>query len=223
MSERAGELILGRRAVRAAAGAEPCGALGTCPRGRAALRLSCRARRVNLPIGAGPPKRGIGADGRRFAIDGPAFLGARPAPHAGLWRRLRPVRAGARRGLVPVRRVGPAGAGFHLRPDERDPRPFASGNRRDRARGGGDAGPPVLLDAVRAGGRVGRGAGRAGAGPAAGDAAVHRRRGERGGDPAGQAGHREVGGGGLRAVLARHDRRARRPRPTRRDGAGSGR
>ena len=43
--------------------------------------------------------------------------------------------------------------------------------------------------------------------PAEGDAAVHRRRGERGGDPAGEAGHRQVGGRRLRAVLARHDRR----------------
>ena len=61
----------------------------------------------------------------------------------------------------------------------------------------------------RAGGRPGGGAGAAGARPAEGDAAVHRRRGERGGDPARQAGHRQVGGGRLRAVLARHDRRRR--------------
>jgi hypothetical protein len=42
---------------------------------------------------------------------------------------------------------------------------------------------------------------------AQGGAAVDRRRGERGGDQDGQAGDRRVGGGGLRAVLARHDRR----------------
>ncbi len=81
------------------------------------------------------------------------------------------------------------------------------GDRRDRARGGRDAGSSVLLDAERAGGGSGRGAGAAGAGAAEGDAAVHRRRGERGGDQAGQAGDRQLGGGGLRAVLARHDRR----------------
>jgi hypothetical protein len=137
----------------------------------------------------------------------PRLLGAGEASPSAIRRRLRVLRAGAGRRLVPVRRARAAGAGFHLRADERDSRALASRNRCYGERGGGEAGSPVFLDALRAGGGSGRGAGRAGARPAALDPAVDRRGGERGGDPDGQAGHGEVGDRRLRAILARHDRR----------------
>ena len=56
-----------------------------------------------------------------------------------------------------------------------------------------------------------------------GAAADHRRRVERGGDPDGQAGHRQARDRLVRAVLARHDRRPRRPPPTAPGARGTGR
>ena len=107
-------------------------------RGWNASNICSRRPAVQLSGDAGRSLTGDAAPWTMLRNRWTSGSGARAAPHAGLWRRLRPVRAGARRGVVPVRRVGPPGAGFHLRPDERDPRPFASGDRRDGARGGGD-------------------------------------------------------------------------------------
>ena len=74
------------------------------------------------------------------------------------------LRAGARRGCVPLRRARPPRARLHLGPDERDPRPLAIpeivATVRDVDR---HARSSVLLDAVGAGRRPRRGAGEAGA------------------------------------------------------------
>ena len=136
-------------------------------------------------------------------------LAACSASPAQIWRRVRRFRAGSGRGRIPLRCRRPARAGLHLGPDERGARPFASRDRGDGARRHRPARSPVLLDAQPAGRRSRRGFGRAGAATAESHAAIHRGRGQRGGHQARETRHRRMGGGGVRAVVARHDRRCR--------------
>ena len=137
--------------------------------------------------------------------------GCRRAPHDPLHRRLPAVLHRAGGGLVHLRRSRPAHPRLHLRPDVRDARPQSSGRRRrDRAQLRARA-ASVQLGPGAGGGRAVPRARRAAAAAAAeGAAAEYRQRGQRGGDPHGQAHDRRSRGGRPHGVVPRPDRRRRR-------------
>ncbi len=133
--------------------------------------------------------------------------GRRPPPRPLLGRgSVHPGDHRPRRGQLRLHRGRPEDPRLHVRPDELDPRPLASGHRGHGATPDRDARPPVQRNGQPPGCRPGPPPGRnparaAGEGAAADD----RRRVERGGDPDGQAGHRQARDRLVRPVVARHD------------------
>ena len=135
-----------------------------------------------------------------------AILGRRRTACRAIRRRLHAGDHRASRGQLRLHRGRPTHPRFHVRADERDPRPRPSGDRGDREPADRHARPPVQRDAVAAGCRPVPQAGGVAAGAAVeGAAAHHRRRIERSGCTHGEARDRRARGGVVRGLVARDD------------------